>query len=81
MMRSPFSLKPLLPEGLTAKKLVLQGTLVDKGEEGYAIVNNKIVKKGDYLDDKTVESIEKDHIVLREESGESIRLEAPSRSS
>ena len=73
---SPFSLKKV-EEPLSSKPrpvLELQGIVIDH-DNAYAIINEKIVKKGDTLADNTVIDIELDAVILENENGETVRLE------
>lgn len=78
--RSPFSLRPLFPQyDTTPKKTGLQGIVIGRSGESYALLNNKIVKKGDQVDDKLVEAIEDGFVVLRNAEGERVRVESSAR--
>lgn len=50
--------------------LVLQGILSDSGGSAYAVINEKIVKKGDRMADKVVTTIRSDSVTLLSDSGE-----------
>jgi len=51
-------------------EFVLQGILSDSGGSVYAVINEKIVKKGERMADKVVTVIQSDSVTLRSDSGE-----------
>lgn len=68
---SPFSRGPAgLDTGAGPAPLVLQGILTDRSGAAYAVINEKIVKKGGRVADNTVETIQPDSVTLRSDSGE-----------
>ena len=52
------------------EKFVLQGVLSDSSGSTYAVINEKIVKKGERMADKVVTTIQSDSVTLRSDSGE-----------
>ena len=50
--------------------LVLQGILSDSSGSAYAVINEKIVKKGERMADKVITTIQSDSVTLRGDSGE-----------
>lgn len=69
---SPFSLAPQ-PEperGPVMKLPVLQGILTDASGESLAVINEKIVKKGERVADNIIKAIEADSVLLQKDSGE-----------
>ena len=55
---------------------VLQGILSDSSGSAYAVINEKIVKKGERMADKVVTTIQSDSVTLRSDSGaeETLRM-------
>lgn len=71
---SPFSIEPAEPETASSPlaprlKLQLQGVMVDKVNGSYAIINEKIVKKGDRIADNTVIEITQGQVILQSDDG------------
>ncbi|MBP9864783.1 MAG: hypothetical protein KBC91_00120 [Candidatus Omnitrophica bacterium] len=54
--------------------LVLQGVLMDSSGSAYAVINEKIVKKGERMADKVITTIQSDSVTLRSDSGEEVTL-------
>ena len=62
------SAAPLQDQG--PAPLILQGVLSDSSGSAYAVINEKIVKKGERMADKLVTTIRSDSVTLRSDSGE-----------
>lgn len=74
---SPFSLKDDLQEDElieTEEDLNLQALIYGPKGESYAMINEKIVKKGDRIADKTVTEINEAEVLLRDGEGQSFVL-------
>lgn len=76
---SPFTRIPAEPGAPVAdgpEKFVLQGILSDSSGSAYAVINEKIVKKGERMADKVVTTIQSDSVTLRSDSGaeETLRM-------
>jgi len=78
---SPFTRIPAEPGAPAAAeegpaKFVLQGILSDSSGSAYAVINEKIVKKGERMADKVVTTIQSDSVTLRSDSGaeETLRM-------
>jgi len=69
---SPFMKEAGAAEAVVAKtqKLILQGVLSDAKGSAYAVINEKIVKKGERMADKVVTSIRSDSVTLLADDGE-----------
>lgn len=69
---SPFMRAAAAKEALVqaAAPLVLQGILSESSGSTYAVINEKIVKKGERVADKVVVTIQSDSVTLRGDSGE-----------
>jgi hypothetical protein len=76
MVATPSETAPMLPIDIKNKSqvsLVLNGVFFSKNE-GYALINNRIVKEGDVLEDATVKRIKLDEVELEAEDGSTIKL-------
>ncbi len=73
---SPFSMQSSEePVKIQAKTdLSLKGIVFSTAEESYAIINEKIVKKGERVADNTVKEIFEERVVLQNDAGELITL-------
>ena len=73
---SPFTRAASSPSAPVQKTtaLVLQGILSDAGGSIYAVINEKIVKKGERMADKVITTIQSDSVTLRSDSGEEMTL-------
>jgi len=70
---SPFSMEPAaaIPEAFVpVRGPVLQGVLMDGRGEAMAVINEKIVKKGERVADNLVKEILSDSVLLQKDSGE-----------
>lgn len=78
----PFSRAPISPRAaeavnLPAAALSLQGVVRSAEGEALAIINEKILKKGDKVADNTVKDITDSHVVLETAEGETVTLDYP----
>ena len=82
---SPFSMAApvtAMPDASApVQEPVLQGILMDAQGEAMAVMNEKIVKKGERLADNLIKEIRGDSVVLQKDSGEEWTLRMKSRSS
>ena len=69
--RSPFS---LLSERDQKKGLLVVQGVVSNGKDAYAIINQKIVKVGDRLDDNTVKEISSNNVTIESKDGKQLVL-------
>ncbi len=76
MRSSPFARAASAPPEQVSGEvpLVLQGILTDGAGSAYAVINEKIVKKGERMADNLVETIQTDSVVLRRDNGETWTL-------
>jgi len=74
---SPFTRaasEPGTPPVQIASRLVLQGVLSDSSGSAYAVINEKIVKKGERMADKVVTTIQSDSVTLLSDNGEEVTI-------
>lgn len=74
---SPFTRIPAEPGAPAAEEpeeFVLQGILSDSSGSTYAVINEKIVKKGERMADKVVTTIQSDSVTLLDDSGKEVTL-------
>ena len=69
---SPFSLAPaaVQEDSQTVLGPVLQGILTNAGGEAYAVISEKVVKKGGRVADNVITEIKSNSVVLKKDSGE-----------
>ena len=76
---SPFALKDDgkkdEQESVQATQLHLSGIIFDHSQDAYALVNEKIVKKGDVIADNTVKDIYSNSVVLEDKEGKTTTLQ------
>jgi hypothetical protein len=71
--RNPFSFAPVQED--EKGPLQLRGIVYD-GDDSYAVINQKIVKKGDQIADKKIKEIRSDEVILQSEDGKLTTLRA-----
>lgn len=74
--KSPFSMETPEAEPVVQAKesLQLQGIVFGKGDASYAMINEKIVKKGERIADNTVKEIQQDQVILETDNGQTVTL-------
>ncbi|MCB9799398.1 MAG: hypothetical protein H6757_01390 [Candidatus Omnitrophica bacterium] len=71
--KSPFSIAAEEQEEAVVKQhFHLQGTVLGSGGDEYAVLNEKIVKRGDRIADNTVKEIRHNSVILETDGGETI---------